>query len=185
MRDQKSHERRILAIDPMHRGFGYVVFEGPERLIAWGVRHVQGAKNKGSIRAASDVISLYLPQILVLEDTSSKGCRKRKRVRDLIEALDQLGRSRGLSVRPIAQATVKKTFFSSDVRNKNEMARFIAARFPELKRCVPPERKPWMSEDSRTAIFDAAAFALAFFPPNSRRERTSRRTRLEPYERNF
>jgi hypothetical protein len=28
---------------------------------------------------------------------------------------------------------------------------------------LPPERKPWMSEDSRMAIFDAAAFAMAFF----------------------
>jgi len=26
-----------------------------------------------------------------------------------------------------------------------------------------PERKPWMSEDSRMAIFDAVAFARAFF----------------------
>jgi hypothetical protein len=39
----------------------------------------------------------------------------------------------------------------------------IATRFPQLARSVPPERKPWMSEDSRMAIFDAAAFALASF----------------------
>jgi len=43
------------------------------------------------------------------------------------------------------------------------MARFVAAKFPELARHLPAERKPWMSEDLRTAIFDAAAFALAFF----------------------
>ena len=49
------------------------------------------------------------------------------------------------------------------MRNKNEIARFIAARFPELARSLPPERKPWMSEDSRMAIFDAAAFAFASF----------------------
>jgi hypothetical protein len=28
---------------------------------------------------------------------------------------------------------------------------------------LPPERKPWMSEDYGMAIFDAAAFALVFF----------------------
>jgi hypothetical protein len=55
-------------------------------------------------------------------------------------------------------------FFSPlGVRNKNEIARFIAARFPELARSLPPERKPWMSEDSRMAIFDAAALAFASF----------------------
>jgi hypothetical protein len=55
---------------------------------------------------------------------------------------------------------VKRTFA---VSNKAQMARAIAARFLELTRYLPPERKPWMSEDPRMAIFDAAAFALALF----------------------
>ena len=37
----------------------------------------QGAKNKSSIRVASDLISFYRPQILVFEDASSKNCRRR------------------------------------------------------------------------------------------------------------
>jgi hypothetical protein len=47
-----------LAIDPTHRGFGYVVLEGSDHLIDWGVRHVQGPKNKASIEAASELIKL-------------------------------------------------------------------------------------------------------------------------------
>jgi hypothetical protein len=78
-----------LAIDPTHRGFGYVVLEGSDHLIDWGVRHVQGPKNKASIQAASELISFCRPQILIFEDVSSKNGRRRKRVRDLIEALDQ------------------------------------------------------------------------------------------------
>jgi hypothetical protein len=46
------------------------------------------------------------------------------------------------------------------IRNKSQIARFIAARFPELADYVPRERKPWTSEDPRMAIFDAAAFAF-------------------------
>jgi hypothetical protein len=39
----------------------------------------------------------------------------------------------------------------------------IAKRFPEeLGSRLPPERKPWMSEDSRMNIFDAVALALVF-----------------------
>jgi hypothetical protein len=49
------------------------------------------------------------------------------------------------------------------IRNKDQMARFLAQRFPELVRYVPPERKPWMSEDERMAIFDAVSFALGLF----------------------
>jgi hypothetical protein len=43
------------------------------------------------------------------------------------------------------------------------MAQAVAARFPELAPRLPPQRKPWMSEDCRMAIFDAAAFVLALF----------------------
>jgi hypothetical protein len=39
----------------------------------------------------------------------------------------------------------------------------IAKRFPELALRLPRFRKPWMSEDYRMSIFDAAGFALAFY----------------------
>jgi hypothetical protein len=161
-----ANEKRVLAIDPTHRGFGYVIFEGSERLIDWGITHVRGASNKASIAAAGELISRYRPQIMVLEDVAERNCRncrRRPRVRKLIEALDRYGRERGLTVRKIPQLTVKRTFEPLGIRNKNQMAGFIAARFPELMRYVPPERKPWMSEDPSMAVFDAAAFALVSF----------------------
>jgi Holliday junction resolvasome RuvABC endonuclease subunit len=157
-----ANEKRVVAIDPTHRGFGYIVLEGPERLIDWGITHVQGARNKASIAAAGDLISHYRPQIMVLEDAAERNCRRHPRVRQLIEALEHYGRERGLTVRKIARTTVKKTFLLCGIRNKNQMAQFIVVRFSELARYVPPERKPWMSEDTRMAIFDAAAFALVF-----------------------
>ena len=81
----------------------------------------------------------------------------------MVDALERYGRERGLTVRKIAQSRVKRTFLPWGIRHKNQMARFVAAKFPELARHLPAERKPWMSEDLRAAIFDAAAFALAFF----------------------
>ena len=158
-----SPQKRVLAIDPTHRGFGYVIFEGPNFLIDWGVRHVEGPRNKASIAAAAELITRYRPRIMVLEDVTARGCRRRRRVRELVEVLDRYGRERGLTVRKIAQTKVKRTLLPFGIRNKNQTAQFVAARFPELARYLPPERKPWMSEDLRTAIFDAAAFALASF----------------------
>ncbi len=158
-----SPQKRVLAIDPTHRGFGYVIFEGSDLLIDWGVRHVVGPKNKASIGAVAELIARYHPRIMVLEDVAAKGCRRCRRVRELVDGLEQYGRERGLTVRKIAQAEVKRTLLPLGIRNKNQTAGFIAARFPELAHSVPPQRKPWMSEDSRMAIFDAVAFALAFF----------------------
>jgi hypothetical protein len=57
-----SHTRQReadVAIDPTHLGFGYVIFEGSDRLIDWGVRHVEGDKNKDSIAAVRELISRY------------------------------------------------------------------------------------------------------------------------------
>ena len=53
--------------------------------------------------------------------------------------------------------------FASSIRNKNQMARFIAMQFSKLALYVQPERKPWMSKDPRMAIFNAAAFAMVLF----------------------
>jgi hypothetical protein len=63
----------------------------------------------------------------------------------------------------ISRADVTGVFSTPGGRTKHEIARLIALRLPELKSRLPPERKPWMSEDYGMAIFDAAAFALVFF----------------------
>jgi hypothetical protein len=58
---------------------------------------------------------------------------------------------------------VKQEFSESGASNKFEIAKTIAARFPELTPRLPRFRKPWMSEDYRMSIFDAVAFGLTFF----------------------
>jgi hypothetical protein len=157
-------EKRILAVDPNYRGFGYVIFEGPDRLIDWGVRHVLGDKNNDCLRVVSQLIGLYHPDILVLEDVDAKGCWKRPRARELLKTLESRGTARGLTVRRIARERVRRAFLVRGITNKSQMARSIAARFPELVPYLPPGRKSWMSEDLKLAIFDAVAMAFALFP---------------------
>ena len=86
-----------------------MIFEG-QRLIDWGITNVRGSKNKVSIAAASDLISRYRPQIMILEDVVARHCRRCPRVHELIEALGRYGRERGLTVRKISQITVKRSF---------------------------------------------------------------------------
>jgi len=70
-----SAQKRVLAIDPTHRGFGYVIFERPDFLIDCGVRHVEGLNIKASTAAAAELIARYHPRIMVLEDVAANGCR--------------------------------------------------------------------------------------------------------------
>jgi Holliday junction resolvasome RuvABC endonuclease subunit len=157
--DRASH-KRILAIDPTHRGFGYVVLEGHRLLVDWGIRDQRGAKKAGCIRAVARLIELYQPDTLILEDNSVRGSRRRERVQQLIHNLCELAKRHKVQVRRISRLMVRKTFASQGAANKHQIAHAIAAQFPELTSRLPPERKPWMSEDTRMAIFDAAAFAV-------------------------
>src|SRR5208282_4108171 len=107
----------------------------------------------------SRLILLYRPDGMILEDSVAKGARRRDRVQQLIYELGELAKRHKVQVRRVSRLKVRKTFASQGAMNKHQIARAIAEQFPELTSRLPPQRKPWMSEDLRMAIFDAAAFA--------------------------
>ena len=69
-------EKRILAIDPINRGFGFVVLEGPEYLVDWGVKEVPNNKNAHALWAIENLIGRYQPDKLVVEDYTSRDSRR-------------------------------------------------------------------------------------------------------------
>ena len=57
---------------------------------------------------------------------------------------------------------VRRVFFGDDQESMYARAEMLAKPFPdELDLRLPPNRRPWMSEDSRMDIFGAVALALA------------------------
>jgi hypothetical protein len=107
--------------------------------------------------------------VLVVEDSSSAECRRWPRVQLLIRELGAQAARMNINVRLISRARVRKAFAASGASTKHEIAKAITSRFPELGPRLPPERKPWMSEDARMAIFDAAGFGLTYFARHSDR----------------
>jgi len=152
---------RILAIAPSTRGFGFAVLEGRETLVDWGVKTVKGDKNIQSLAKVEDLIAHYQPGTLVLEDTSAKNSRRSPRIRKLCQQIIKMASNRKVSIKLFSRDQVMKTFIPDGRGTKHALAEIIAKRFPEeLGSRLPPERKPWMSEDSRMNIFDAVALAL-------------------------
>ena len=155
----------MLGIQPTSRGFGYVVFEGSTRLIDWGTHGSSAVgKNDRLLAQIELLLSRYQPDTLVTERTWTGTSRRSPRVRQLVAEIRRLtGRHlaacAGVTSEQVAQ------LFADRVQavNKHEIARAIAEIYPELKPRVPPPRKVWMSQDERTGIFDAAAFALAYY----------------------
>jgi Holliday junction resolvasome RuvABC endonuclease subunit len=158
-----TKEKRVVAIDPTTKGYGFAVMEGPERLIDWGVKGVKNNKNENYLEPIADLINQYQPDVLVVEDFAGRGSRRCKRVQELITRIIKLGSEKKVHIRNFSPLSVRKAFSDSGTFTKHQIATAIAQRLPELAPRLPPFRKCWMSEDYRMSIFDAVSFALTFF----------------------
>jgi hypothetical protein len=159
---------RILAIDPTHKGFGYVLTEGEGLLVDWGVAHVRGPKHSGCLRRLGELVEQYAPDLVVIEDPAVDS-RRWARVTRLLQNIREWGAKRGVRVRMLSRRRVRELFAEWNASTKEEIASVIAVRFPELALRLPPHRKCYMSEDARMSIFDAAALALTLTAIRERR----------------
>ena len=153
-------KRRILAIDPITRGFGFVVLEDdPLQLVDWGTATCRRT-NDSLGETVRRLLSGYRPTVLVLEDPH--GARSEARRLALAGAVAVITEAaEGIcELHLVPRYSVLDALASLGASNKRQAARLCAERFPELKAKVPPGRFIWQSEDARWAIFDALAFAL-------------------------
>src|SRR5215472_8309984 len=123
MTDASSNPIRVLAIDPTTNGFGFVVMEGPGRLIDLGVREVnRGDKNKNCLTLISEFIGRSAPDVLVTENVKAKGSRRCSRVKELIEAIQTLAGKRKFATRKVSRMLVKQFFRELGAFTKQEIA---------------------------------------------------------------
>lgn len=156
-----SHPYRILAVDPMTRGFAYVIFEEPFYLAEFGFARIMEDKKLGAIAYFEKLLADFTPEAVVLEDTKAPGSRRHHRVRELIDALTALARERGIAVSLIARTAVVARFSSGEARATKQMiAETLVRHFPELRLKLPKPRKMWESEHEHMSIFDALALAV-------------------------
>jgi hypothetical protein len=160
MRQAVKHER-IIAIDLRSSRFGFVVFEGPKRLLDWGIKNFRQGVNAVRIPAnvkLGDLMDEFLPNAIVLmnREAETKG---RARMR---EGLLREAEKRRITVHFLSPGEVKAAFVGSN-RNKYEVAAAVIKQFPELASRRPGERKIWKPEDYVIKIFDAAALGITYF----------------------
>lgn len=164
MRHTQSDACRILAIDLHTRGVGFVVLEKPDLLVDWGVRQVRPKTKPADpeLKHVAALLERYDPHVVVVEDVDAPGCRRRARAKRLTRAIQDLAQTLSTPVTRYSWKTVRSHFGSAGAYTKAQIAAAVALRFSQLVRHLPPLRKPWMSEDYRFSIFDAAAFALTY-----------------------
>src|SRR6266404_2023858 len=157
----KPNEKRILAIDLRSRSFGFTVFEGPTRLLDWGVKSFRQGVNAVKIPAGEKFAELMndsSPSAIVVQKDFFES-KKKTRMRD---ALLKQAESHRIPIRFVTRRTVRLAFAGAN-RNKYTIAGALAKQLPELAPRLPGVRKIWKSEDYRISNFDAAALGVAYF----------------------
>jgi len=134
---------RILAIALSTRGFGFAVLEGNQILADWGVKSIEGDKNKGSLSKLKEMIVHYEPDVLVLENTSIKPMRRSARIQTLTKQVSSVAEKSNIPVRLFSREHTRRFFFGDGKETKHDIAKIIAERFSdELGFRLPPKRRP-------------------------------------------
>jgi hypothetical protein len=164
MKTYVRNNSSILALALSSRGFGFVVIEGKDMLVDWGIRTAEGNnKNVQSVVKAKKIIGQYRPSALILEDAATKGSLRSSRIRLLAKQLVALAKQENIRAAVLPREKIRHVFFSDQQGSRDELARVIAEKFPdELRDWLPPKRKPWTSEDARISMLEAVALGVAF-----------------------
>jgi hypothetical protein len=157
---------RTLAIDPTTSGFGFVVLEGSERLVDWGLGRLERPDDSLFEKRIEKLLDRVAPQVLVLEDMEDS--RRGERAIAWARLAQMCATKRGIKVERISRAEVSERFASSG-KSRWEVGLAISCFFPELAPSLPKKRRIWESEDRRMTIFTAASFALTFLRREDRK----------------
>jgi len=156
----KSKNARVLGIAPTARGVGFAVMEGKDDLVDWGLKTVKGDKNARSLSHVGNLISLYDPTVVALEDCQAKESRRSSRIRALIQEIISMAEGENIRVMLFSRRQLSLAFTVDGKGTKHAQAEYLADRFPEeLSFQLPPKRKAWTTVDYRMDIFDAVALA--------------------------
>ena len=169
MKWEPLRPRRILALDPGHRGIGFAVFDDdPFQLVDFGTKSSQ-ANLAARLEKALKLVHYHEPDIVVFEDWRMAGVMRRESLKPFSVAFEELLIDRDAQYCTYSARRVRQLFLPLGARTKAEIARLLAARFPELAWRVPPIRKVWLPEDRQMGVFDALALGLAYFDESDHR----------------
>jgi hypothetical protein len=164
--NEPANPKRVLALDVRPRSFGYVVFEGPELLLDWGVQSFRNGRNAARIPLAPKIAALledFRPAVMVAKEPPCRKKVNRARTRKVLELIRHKASLRGIRTRVLKRWAANSFFGGEERVTKHQIATALAERYAELQPLLPPKRKLWESEDYRMSIFDAAALGVAYF----------------------
>jgi hypothetical protein len=160
----------VMAVFPNARGIAYVVLEGPQSPVDWGMSDPRGDTRKDkAVRYVAALLDRYTPEVLVLRDRADIHAG-RGRLYRLIEALEELAETKGVPNVQFSRQQLRQSFEFLGSPARYAIVEAIAKHIPLFEPYVPPVRKIWKTEDRRMGLFDAIALALTFYRSSKENE---------------
>ena len=158
----RKNKTKILAIDPGTREMGVAFLEG-EKLIYHGVKTIKKRKSPHETLKAGRKIILRLindlkPDVLVVEKTFFANNRNSALLNVFSDEIGAIGKRKGLKVIYYAPNTVKKHICGDGRASKEEVAKVIVSKYPELKVYINQDRK-WKDRYHQN-MFDAVGLGV-------------------------
>lgn len=157
---------RLLALEIRSRRIGFAVFEGPSRLLDWGIRscsHPTRSLRKIVAKRVRPLLIRYEPVAVIMRSENQYSSQTAARHRVSVVAITQEARRCGVEFRLLKTEMRKRFFVQRGYDTKYQVAEMIGELFKELSWKAQPQRKAWHSESYHTIIFDAVATGLASF----------------------
>ena len=147
----------VLAIYPNARGFAYVVLEGSQSPVDWGISDLpRRHRGRRCLRRVQRLLEEYRPDALVLRH-AEQGWRV-----ELAEGIMELAEARGVPTILLSRRQITEAFGYLGSPTRYSIVEAIARHIPMLGSYVPGRRKIWNGEDRKMGLFDAVALALTF-----------------------
>ena len=163
MRTKPDRNELLLAVHPTTYGFGWVVFEGPDTPVDWGMASARANRPKKLHARFERLLDRYAPGVLVMESFEEAAFRRSQSIKELCRWMTDHARARRMGTYHLNRNVVANCFGQMGARSRHAIAEVIAKRLPVFAHRLPPERKPWMPQDPRQSLFDAAALGLTWF----------------------
>lgn len=153
----------VCAVHPTSRGFGWVIFSSPLAPVDWGIAHAAPSRNEKLLRRFERILERNEPVVLVLEEFEGSNVQRAERIQRLCRSMVHIAACRGMDTPVYSRAVVRTIFSSVGAATRYEIAEVIRQNVPAFSHRMPRKRKPWISDDPRQSLFDAAALALTHF----------------------
>jgi hypothetical protein len=142
--DQDPRDRRILTIALRSRRFAFSVFEGPDKLLDWGMVFYplnNGAQRTAASKRIASLFTQFTPSEVVVGKARLLNTREDSGVRLILRSLRHEASSRLIPLCFMRRPELNGVFCQFHVRSKHEIASMLAQVFPELLWKLPPKRR--------------------------------------------